>query len=520
MVRFINSKSGLPAAFVNGIYLNSRYDPKKEAYDLVRKKLGDTAPKTAIILGETLGYLSEALYTCAPETRCIQVFYDPALFEKCRFNTPDVWHPEKNRTLYEFIQDRMCELDIQDLSIIEWPPSAKAYPKVSENIQLSLRRAIGIFNGNIATTARFGRLWLKNTVRNYLSVETVSANLPESQITVVAASGPSLSESMKWLRDNRAYFFLIALPSAMRALVDGKVIPDLLVITDPGYYSGLHLTPAYQGSYPVAMPYTSVKEASRNAAQVVLLNQGTYLENAIIAKSEIPHLMIRQNGTVAGTALDIARLIAPTVVFAGLDLTGRDVQSHVRPHAFDPILDFSAARTEPALTTRYLRTFHNLLNSAKGTKIDAFGTYAGWFNAIAPGITTDLYRLHESPVYIRGIKPLDGAEFSSLCKAQRPVDTGNTDLRRRPSVQAPPADRKRYIIKSVLKEAKEAVAVQADQKLSAYTGSTVYSMIYYASTGTLLKALCKNNEKLFTEAADETISFIDELNNIVDSWAI
>ena len=118
---------------------------------------------------------------------------------------------------------------------------------------------------------------------------------------VIAAAGPSLEESLGTLVQNRPAFFLIALPSALTALAEHGIWPDLLVITDPGYYSGVHLAPAARRRLKVAMPYTAVRDASRCASQIVLLNQGTFLEDAVLTSSAIPHLKIDQAGTVAAT---------------------------------------------------------------------------------------------------------------------------------------------------------------------------------------------------------------------------
>ncbi len=524
MVRLEKSTTGTLSAVSDGVYLNSRYDPLGEAGKIVNEELKDSHPKSVIILGETLGYISKAVSDRFPGCRCIQIYYDSTLFNNTTFRTDDAWHPDSDLSPQAFFRKTIDDLDLGSLSLVEWAPSAKVYPAIANQALTDLRRTISMYNGNISTTALFGKRWLRNTVHNYLAIDRISTWEAKAGIVVIAAAGPTLEKSMSALEANRSSFYLIALPSSLCALLKSNLLPDLLVVTDPGYYSGVHLQPMGQKKLRIAMPYTCVRDASRFASEIILLNQGTYLENILLESSAIPHLKVDSHGTVAGTALYLSRMVGTSIVFAGLDLTGKDIQTHVRPHAFDPLLDYIGNRTSPSQTTRYIRSFKNELHSKGGGNIGAFSTYAGWFQSFSTSTDLPFYRLNPSPVRIDGMRSLDSAAFTELCQKansspqQRVEDDGTTFQ------SAPPLRLRKRILNTILEEIKNAVLRYEppenpnllDNRV--FSGPTPLCMIYFVSTRTLLKALKSMEPGLIREAAGETGSFIDELKAYVDSW--
>ncbi len=520
MLRFVKSKSGTAAAEFDGIYLNSRYNPVDEARKIVAEKLSGVTPEVVVVLGETLGYLSQAVIERAPDCRCVQVYYDDQFYDRCGFLSAVNWHPGIKISFDVFFRSVIHELEIENLSVIEWAPAAKAYPEVANEALAALRRTIGVYNGNVGTTVSFGRRWLRNTVQNYLITDNISQSLGRTGLVVVAASGPTLEESLDVLSAKREDYYLIALPSALCALFDRGLEPDLLVITDPGYYSGEHLKPTRR-KMMIAMPYTAVRVASRFASKVVLLNQGTYLENELVAQSGVPYLRLEQIGTVAGTALLIAAIIGSSVVFAGLDLVNRDLQTHARPHAFDPLFEIRSKRFLPVQTVRYLRSFANALNAKSSEGIGALGTYAQWFNTVTSAPDIRLYRLNPSPVELGGMIPLDPEGFSSLCMGKRREQVrGSGSEQRVESPSVIPVGRRKTILLSILAELKDTVRSAHPRDRKDFTEATPLSTIYFASPRSLLKSFKTPGSGDFEEAVTATVQFVEQLEGYVDLWPV
>ena len=274
------------------------------------------------------------------------------------------------------------------------------------------------------------------------------------------------------------------------------------------------------------MPYSTVRDAARYASQIILLNQGTFLESALLDASAIPHLRVDSHGTVAGTALFIGRQISTSIIFAGLDLVGKDIQTHVRPHAFDPLLEYAAKRTMPSQTVRYTRGFESRLRPNGGGNIGAFETYAGWFNAVSTATDIPIYRLNPSLVEIDGMKPLDFSAFSALFSGRSVHSNDSTDSESKITQSVPALESRKTILKTVLTDAQNAIHDFTKTKSPNPQGSRVFtsptplSMIYFASTRTLLKALGSMEPGVAQNAADETVVFIDDLMSYIDSWPV
>jgi hypothetical protein len=524
MVRFEKSRNGTLSAISGGIYLNSKYDPLGEARKIVREQLENLRPRIVLILGETLGYLAKSVGDHVPGCRCIQIYYDSNLYNESSFRTAYAWHPECASSLNAFLKKTISELDLGNLSILEWAPSAKAYPETAQRALIDLRHIVGIYNGNVNTTALFGKRWLRNTVHNYLAVDRVSNGKPKADLVVIAAAGPTLEESMETILTNRSAFYLIALPSSVSALLKRDLLPDLLVITDPGYYSGVHLMPVTKNPIKIAMPYTSVRDAGRYASEIVLLNQGSYLENILLKRSAMPHLQVDSHGTVAGTALLIGRLIGTSIVFAGLDLTAKDIQTHARPHAFDPLFENASMRTSPSQTARYFRGFENQLLRNQAKNIGALETYAGWFNAASALMDLPIYRLNPSAVQIDGMTPLDSSTFTALCAAASSYSHNRLEGSAATFQSAPTVAQRKTILRTALVEIKDLITANAgsystnlpnNRELS---GQTPLSAIYFISTRLVLKAFKSMEPGIFLDAVNETGLFIDQLEEYVDSW--
>lgn len=524
MVQFENARNGALTALSNNVRLNSTYDPLEEARRFVSKQLEGMNPKTVVILGETLGYIAQAVTDRIPGCKCIQVYYHTTLYNQSSFLCKDAWHPNTHSTVYTFFSTAIHELDLGNIAVIEWDPSGKAFPELGQRSLLDLRKIIGVYNGNIATTAQFGRRWLRNIVHNFLALDRFARFKDQAGIAVVAAAGPTLETSIDALVKNRSSFYLLALPSSLSALLNRGLIPDLLVITDPGYYSSLHLPPAGKKKLTLAMPLSTIRDAGRYAARIVLLNQGTYLETALFKKTAIPHLSVDSHGTVAGTAFFISRQMSKKIVFAGLDLIGNDIQTHVRPHGFDPLMECCANRTIPSHTARYIRGSANLLRSDGRGGTSAFETYAGWFSNLTAADDQIVYRLNPSSVKIDGMLPLDSSSFSSLCQKEPASSKGGITLKSSdlPDTAAAPA--RKSLLRIILAKTRGEIEKYTDSTNpgelhnEVFTGPTPHSMVYFAAARTLLKGLRPESPETVRDAADETIRFICKLEEYIQSW--
>jgi hypothetical protein len=291
--------------------------------------------------------------------------------------------------------------------VIEWEPAFRAYPERAEKILSETAQYCRETNGSLLTLKAFGRRWIRNSLRNFLHLDYGRRLEKVSGPILIAASGVSLRSVMPEIRRFRGRFSLWALPSAMDYLVHHKVFPDLIVLTDPGYYSSFHLHNCLRElrpsgmAVPLLLPLTAAFPTGPGGFSFSFFNQGTWYENILLQNFSPPPDLVPQNGTVAGTALEIALTKTEGPVFiAGLDLACRDIFEHVRPHALDRIVGEICSRLIPEESFRFEKLIlRNPFNLGRGLRTSqALRTYAGWFQRQKNRWRDRVVRLNATPV--------------------------------------------------------------------------------------------------------------------------
>jgi len=452
MFELVASRAGTPTAVVRGAYLHSKYDPRKEAQRFALQALNAERPSLVVLLGAGLGYLARALQEMVPGLRVMPVFYDASVHDAAVARTASdrgsrqpgaealawAWHPQRPTSLLEHLRTEIRELDSEGLAVVEWPTSARLFPEVSREANRAIRQLLRELRGSLATTAVLGRRWLRNAFRNFVFLENLSGGpLPPGAPVLITASGPSLEEALPLVVPHRDRFALWALPSSLLALREQGLRPDLVVLTDPGYYAMAHLHPGAAMGLEIAMPLSAACGTWRVGATVLPLSQGTFFERALCALRGLEPTAIPSFGTVAASALTLARrLAAPQIVVAGLDLTQRDIRSHARPNVFDSFLEKGCGRLSPFFHRSFSRNAEEhgepgppaAKSRARAGSTLALDTYAGWFAALEPGPGPLLHRLLPSEVPLPAFASLDGPGFRAY------ADT----LPRAPSESRPP----------------------------------------------------------------------------------
>lgn len=433
------SRTGQPFARIGDVHLHSPFDPAREADRFARHALDARQPRTVVILGSGLGYLIGAVRALSPTSRIVAINYTDLRGDECVLHAPLEWHAEGETGLREFLRNAFDDDDVQDLKIIDWNAAASAYPERAREAREILRDVVQELNSAVATTGYFGRRWLRNIVHNFVAWKSLRPLPVRKPLVVIAAPGPSLEESLEVVRTHREALTLWALPSSTAALVAAGLVPELVILTDGGYYAGEHVARLPTGS-PLAMPLTGAFNARGSAAEIVPVSQMTLPEQHFAGSLEIAPLQIPSAGTVAATALALASApespaarVPEAIVFAGFDLANRDVRSHARPHAFDHYLTDSESRIRPALTVAFGRTIpgstpiaapdgegNGPVTETSGAFVKwrtsrALETYAAWFRHAIPASSIPVYRIWASAAKV-GTVDIDEDEFSALCR--------------------------------------------------------------------------------------------------------
>lgn len=377
---------------VNGINIHSKYSPLKEAEKFVDQNI--THKSTIVVLGAGLGYVFSILKVRYPNSEIIDIPYNIELGKyslKLNPSKREQWDGEQN--IDNFLLNIIHEKNIKGLQIIEWNPVAKAFTKEAKEINSSIIRVIRRVNGNLLTTARFGKRWLKNSLRNYININTYISNIKIEGPIVIVSSGKSLENSINLIKEIRDKITLISLSSANMALDYHNIKPDITFSTDPGYYSKLHLS-GYSGI--VTMPLTN---STSNNNPVLLINQRNSFEEQLINLNKLPSISIGENGTVAGTALLFSlKNSDKNIYLIGQDLQSTDIETHVKPYTFDSLLECNTVKTNPFYNVKYKRWINEGIT---------YNTYRDWFSKISNQYPNRIYRVDSKTKPIFGIEEIE-----------------------------------------------------------------------------------------------------------------
>jgi len=455
MTEAYTARSGAPSLRINGATLHSSYDPEREAQRFVEESLGSESPSTILVLGEGLGYIAAAAARQHPEATILVIIYSAEIFHATNRASQGVWHSGADVDIKAFLRAHLGELEIEGLRVVEWPVSQRLFPEMSRTVNEAVRQVVQEMNGSFVTTVGAGRLWIRNAVANFIALESPLVGRPcaPNRPIVIVAPGPTLERAAHSLVANRDRFDLWALPSSCVFLKETGLVPDLVVMTDPGFYSIHHLqfapTPC-----PLAMPLSAARGAWDLPFRPYLLCQPDLVEKAFLHAAGIAAPVIAPHGTVAATALDLALMATEApVIMAGLDMSMRDITPHARPSAFDTLLQLDACRTSPHASRLFHRASaqhaHRRVSGSEARVSPALRTYAGWFDELPAESTKRLFRLMPSEVPLRGLTPLDADELHALLT---PLPAGPTEPHLAPDTRYPGRAERRKIARGLLAE--------------------------------------------------------------------
>ncbi|MGL4524485.1 MAG: 6-hydroxymethylpterin diphosphokinase MptE-like protein [Spirochaetia bacterium] len=384
-IEFFQSKSGALTAKLGTILIHSAYDPVKEAQRFLESKI-KTPPSTVILIGSGLQYLDELILTDYPQAMVLSLhttdLADKNRQDKISSTQLHCWSMQHPLSLQQFLAQKLSEINLDGLEVVIWSPMIQADEKYTQILK-SLKSFIQRLESSFYSLSQFGWRWLNNIISNYLSCEE-NLQLPKVQDIVIAASGPSLRYAITSLKKYRKNYYLIALPSSLCCLSQHNIIPDLLVMTDGGYYAKRHLQ-YLPKTVPIAMPMV----ASYNYDHPkFIFSFHTFFEQWIFQDEKYPVPIFAWNGTVAGNALVLAQTISGgKIILIGQDFCAEGLHLHAFPHTFAPIYDEQSTRCQP------LVSFYQKAIWESRPSLDI---YATWFKDCTS--SKNIYRFSPSSV--------------------------------------------------------------------------------------------------------------------------
>ncbi len=422
------ARNGQQTARTDTRYLYSQYDPGRETERFVRARITsflNTAgrhPSCVILVSEGLGHLEEACSRYLPDCRIISIHLTEDLSSLSEDAAAGVLTviPERHRSVgtgtgkrrpfsERTFESLTSEVDISELLVIEWEPSVQALEHEYEVVRDTFERVLRRRAADSATVKRWGRLWIRNILRN-CTRSRLESQLPlfGNRPTLVVCPGPTSSMTLEPLADVPQRPVIIALASALELLNHYGIPPDLIVHSDAGYYATLQFRAAWGSrmrrseTSSLIMPLTAAPPPLTGRAvrpTVSVISGNSTVEQHILNAIGIDAPVIPEAGTVTATALRVASSISEGPRFvAGLDLCLDDIRHHASPHAFDTFLKAGSNRFHPELSSRVNRILDTHRSDNSRTRRAAnLDVYAEWFRSRTEEFSS-VYRIRPTEV--------------------------------------------------------------------------------------------------------------------------
>ena len=388
-VEFLSSKTGEETCRYQGVLFHSIYNPKQEAKRFVDSLETVFNPKTVLIFEPALSYCQEFLKIRFPKAKLCAIRASD-LFSKTDKLWDHVFYLNEINDAENQIFNVLGEENLSFCLFTAWPVSAKIFQK-------NYGRTVGIFknllqksHSILATRSYFETRWILNSLNTAFFLEHTVYPLKKTKKPVlICCSGPSLKPFFQ----NTALakkFFIIAVSSAVLPLLENQIIPDLCVSTDGGFWAKKHVEILLKNQkIPIALA------CEGNAPSKILQNSPILplgyidgIETEITECSGINTIKINRNGTVSGTALELALSLSDSPIYmAGLDLALQTGFQHTQNNALETGNAIKDCKNRTKETRIASSEFSNQKTSLK--------MYEDWFSSF--NCQRNIYRIIDEP---------------------------------------------------------------------------------------------------------------------------
>jgi hypothetical protein len=354
------AKDGSPIAFENKLPLHSKYNPLREAEQLV-SSYDATTFSAAAFLSFGLGYAPVCFATKFPSAPMVVVEHTVAYLLEA-FSVLDwsavLLHKDIVFAIAADAETTAAILDrygVSSCKLFSVPAqTAHDTPYYTELGEI-LARHKQKKEINTNTLEKFSHLWLHNSCCNlhYLAeLDGVEKYRNTTTLPfVILAAGPSLATILPHLAALKKHSVIVCVDTALHACLRAGVEPDFIILVDPQYACALHLEFLSSPSSVLITESAAYPSVFRfNCKEKVLCSSlfpiGQYFEKQLGNKGKLG-----AGGSVTTTAWDFARLCGTKAIYlAGMDLGFPNKQTHIRGSQFEERSHRNAARTASAET--------------------------------------------------------------------------------------------------------------------------------------------------------------------------
>ena len=223
---------------------------------------------------------------------------------------------------------------------IDLSAGSSSNPRLYDELIDFLVDALTNYWRNRNTLLRLGRQWIRHIYANLcelaygsLDIRSVSSLIID-RVPIVVGAGPSLEEALSFIRDQRERLWVMAVDSAVSALLTCDIKPDAVVVLETQAWNLLDFHDTRGSGIAVVADLTSYPPSLTHIGGPCYLFSSTFTKLGFLKKLEacgVRDFILDPLGSVGLAAIEIALARwGGSVLLAGLDFEYSHGKTHAR----------------------------------------------------------------------------------------------------------------------------------------------------------------------------------------------
>lgn len=393
------AKNGENTLTLNGLFIYSQYRPFEDAYRFIQKEI-DVDAQAYFLVGLGLGYHLEALVELSGDKPIIVLAFDKEEYILYQKYAPKSLKEKENIEIITSFETRIDLNNYQIIIPLSWMRALginhSLYPFL-EDIKI---RQMSYINFKKILEDNF----LENSMRNDPSIKSFKDKFSKETACLVSA-GPSLDENIELLKMAKDNYYILAVGSALKVLLENNITPNAVIITDAQPHVKYQLLNiSYEGILFYLSTVSREVIDNHKGSHFIIYQSGFNKAEKIAQKLDIETL--ETGGSVATTAFSLLEYMS----FSEIYLFGQDLG-----FVGDSTHASSSVSRKKVATNKKFRT----IEANNGQFIFTtpnLSTYHRWFERKIANTSVHVYNTAQNGAKIKGVPYISEEQFMEKLK--------------------------------------------------------------------------------------------------------
>lgn len=329
------SKTGLKIPkFKSGKLIHSKYDPEREAINLVNNIDENSF---YLVTGIGAGFFIKKLSEKYPNSKIVAIensqddidFLEKhfQIISELKMNNVIITTTEN---LYNSLLQNYIPSIYPSFKLIEYRSWILENQDIFEKIQNITSEALKNIAQDFSTQAHFGKIWQRNIINNLKQISSDTEIIfPKEKIAVVVAAGPSLDKKIAWIKENREKIFIFATDTAYKTLQKEQIFSEAVISIDGQNISYQHFLRKINDKtifiFDLCGNSSCIRKIKKNGNNIIFTTTGHPLITFAEQTQKTDYNFIFANagtGTVTISALDFANKVGfNEIIVIGADFS-------------------------------------------------------------------------------------------------------------------------------------------------------------------------------------------------------